>query len=101
MSAVADEEIFSPVSYALPIPETDGLRAETITIRFVGVVSLDRTSLDDLEFVEALRLGAPVRVIANGSVSGKGFTHRVSSDGAEIGYYASLRVAEVELGEAA
>ncbi|MBA2742356.1 MAG: hypothetical protein H0U46_10135 [Actinobacteria bacterium] len=99
--AVTAEDVFDASSYALPIPETDGYKAKTITLRFVGVVNLDRTNTDDLEFVEALRLGAPVRVIVNGSVSGKGFTHRNGADGEEVGYYASLRVGEVEIGEAA
>jgi hypothetical protein len=65
----------------------------------VGVVDLDRTNLEHLEFVEALALGAPVRVICTGAVAGKGFTHRVKSDDEiEVGYYASVRIDDVEIG---
>ena len=48
-----DEQTFSAASYALAVPETDGLRADKITIRSVGVIDLDRTSIDELEFVDA------------------------------------------------
>jgi len=99
------EPDFSATSYRehqRSIPAVDGYKAEKITIRFVGVVDLDRTDSEHLAFVESLRLGLPVRVIVTGSVSGKGFTHRVkSTDDEEVGYYASLRVADVELGEPA
>ncbi len=108
MSALAtpaievDDDIFSAGSYDLPIPTQDGYKAEKITIRFVGVCDLDRTNEDDLEFVDALRLGKPVRLIVSGRVSGKGFTHQVKSDDEEaVGYYCSVRIGEVEIGEAA
>lgn len=96
-----DDEIFSTSTYALPIPAVDGLKAEKITVRFVGVVDLGRTSEDELTFVEALRLGSPVRLVVTGSVSGKGFVLREAKDGDECGYYCSVRIADVEIGEAA
>ncbi len=85
----------------LPIPATDGFKADEITIRFVGVVKLDRTDVEHLRFVDAMRLGAPVRLIVTGAVSGKGFTHSQTQDEDKVGYYASLRIADVELGEPA
>jgi hypothetical protein len=102
MALALDDVVFDAAMYDLPIPETDGYKPKNITIRFVGVVNLDRTNEEHLAFVESLRLGIPVRVIVTGSVSGKGFTHRVNSEGdEEVGYYASLRIADVELGEPA
>ncbi len=89
------DDVFDASSYDLPIPAQDGYKAEKITIRFVGVCDLDRTNEDDLEFVAALRLGKPVRLIVSGSVSGKGFTHQVKSDDEEtVGYYCSVRIGE-------
>jgi hypothetical protein len=87
---------------SVDIPGVDGFRAEKITVRFVGVIDLDRTSIEDVAFVNALRLCGAVRVICTGAVSGKGFTHRVSSkDEGEVGYYCSVRIDGLEIGEPA
>jgi hypothetical protein len=80
---------------------SDGFRAHKVRVGFVGVIDLDRTSLDDLEFVEALRLGAPVRAIVTGAVSGKGFTLTNRPHEDEVGYYCSVRIDGVEIGEPA
>jgi hypothetical protein len=96
-----ENEVFGAAAYDLPVPAVDGYKAQKITIRFVGVVDLDRTDMHQLAFVEALRLGVPVRVIVTGRVSGKGFTHSISHDEEKVAYYASLRVDDVELGEPA
>jgi hypothetical protein len=89
---------------SVDIPGVDGFRASKLTVRFVGVIDLDKTSTDDVDFVNALRLGGAVRVICTGAVSGKGFTHRVSSKEEhedEVGYYCSVRIDGLEIGEPA
>lgn len=102
MSAITDEQTFSAASYALSIPETDGLRAAKIRVRFFGVIDLDRTNLEHLEVrrgADARR--APVRAVVVGGVSGKGFTRRRGPDAEDVvGYYASVRIDDVEIGDA-
>ena len=78
MSQVAtpptEDEIFSADAYALPIPTTEGRKAQRISVRFTGSCELDRTSEDDLVFLEAMRLGVPVRLVITGLPVGKGFS---------------------------
>ncbi|HWQ24687.1 MAG TPA: hypothetical protein VNK94_11335 [Gaiellaceae bacterium] len=101
----AQEISFSVDDYRLDVPECDGLRAQRIALRFSGACELDRTSTDDLAFLAALRLGAPVRLIVTGTASGKGFSLRpekaVPGDLADVAYSVSVRVEAVELGELA
>ena len=58
-----DDEIFAADSYKLNIPTIDGHRAIKLAVRFSGTGDLDRTSDDDLALLEAMRMGAPVRLI--------------------------------------
>ena len=64
--------------------------------------NLDRTSLDDLEFVNALTLNAPVRMVVSGRVSTKAFTVRTGADDEKtVGYYATIAIGDIEIGEPA
>ena len=107
MSQVAtpptEDEIFSADAYALPIPTTEGRKAQRISVRFTGSCELDRTSEDDLIFLEAMRLGVPVRLVITGLPVGKGFSLKVAADptGEELAYHSAVRVTAVELGELA
>jgi hypothetical protein len=102
---VLDDEEFSLASYQQHerhIPAMDGYRATKLDLRFAGSGSLDRTSLDDLELLEAGRLGEPVRLIVVGEFVGKGFRLNRKSDGeGELSYYCTVKVLSVEAGEAA
>jgi hypothetical protein len=71
--ALEDEMVFSAESYKLNIPSLDDRKATKPDIRFSGSGSLDRTSADDLALLEAMRIGAPVRLIVTGEISGKVF----------------------------
>jgi hypothetical protein len=105
MALALDDEEFSLASYQQHeqhIPAMDGYRAVKLNLRFAGSGSLDRTSLDDLELLEAGRLGAPVRLIVVGEFVGKGFRlNRNSDDEGELSYYCTVKVLGVEAGEAA
>jgi hypothetical protein len=105
MSAVAvtpidfDDAVFDASSYDLNIPKIDERKATKLDIRFSGSGVLDRTSEDDLALLEAMRIGAPVRLIVLGSISGKAF--RLGTDEEELSYSCTVRVASVEAGEIA
>jgi len=109
MAAVAtptrkvEEPVFDASVYDLNIPKVDGIRAQKLSVRFQGSCYLDRTSEDDLVFLEAMRLGVPVRLIITGLPVGKGFSLRPArdDDDGELSYSCSLRVEAVELGELA
>ena len=97
-----DDEIFSAASYDLPIPRMDGYKATKLELRFSGSGHLDRTSLNDVELLEAARLGEPVRLLIVGEFVGKGFRLNRNSDGnAELSYTCTVKVLGVEAGEAA
>ena len=100
MTATADDLVFSAASYNLPIPKIDDRKATQLDIRFSGKGSLDRTSDDDLALLEAMRIGAPVRLIVTGTISGKAFRLEGTDDN-ELGFAATVRVASVEAGELA
>ena len=97
-----DDEIFAADSYNLNIPTIDGHRAMKLAVRFSGTGDLDRTSADDLALLEAMRMGAPVRLIITGEISGKGFSlARKPGDEGELSYTCTVRVESVEAGELA
>jgi hypothetical protein len=100
MGVAVDDEIFSAEAYNLPIPSLDDRKATKLDIRFAGSGSLDRTSEDDLALLEAMRIGAPVRLIVAGTISGKAFKLGTGDD-AEFAYACTVRVATVEAGELA
>ena len=109
MSALAtpasevEDDIFNAPSYDLNIPATEGKKAQRISVRFTGSCELDRTSEDDLVFLEAMRLGVPVRLVITGLPVGKGFSLKVAQDptDGELAYHSAVRVTAVELGELA
>lgn len=90
---------FSASAYDLPIPAIDGRKAQKISVRFSGSCFLDRTSEDDLVFLNAMRMGTPVRLIITGLPTGKGFSLRTRDTDDELSYHCSLRVEAVELAE--
>jgi hypothetical protein len=100
--AVADieESVFDASAYDLNIPTLDGRKATNLDIRFSGSGSLDRTSEDDLALLEAMRIGAPVRLIVTGTINGKTF-RLGGTDDDEMSYACTVRVASVEAGEIA
>jgi hypothetical protein len=100
MGLALDDEIFSVESYRLNIPSLDGIKATRLDIRFSGSGSLDRTSENDLALLEAMRIGAPVRLIVTGKISGKAFKLGTGDD-AEFAYSCTVRIASVEAGEIA
>ena len=100
MTLTADELVFDAASYNLNIPSLDDRKATKLDIRFSGSGSLDRTSEDDLALLEAMRIGAPVRLIVTGEISGKAYRLGTGDD-AEFSYSCTVRVASVEAGELA
>jgi len=95
-----DDSIFSADADNLPITKLDGRRATKLDVRFSGSGLLDRTSEDDLALLEAMRLGAPVRLIVVGQIAGKSFRLR-TGDEEELSYSCTVRVESVEAGELA
>jgi hypothetical protein len=100
MAVDIDDAVFSAEAYDLNIPALDDRRATQLAIRFSGSGPLDRTSEDDLALLEAMRIGAPVRLIVTGTISGKAFRLGGTSD-EELGFAATVRVSSVEAAEIA
>jgi len=90
------DDIFDASRYALPIPALDGLKADKLSVSLTGTVDLDRTSVDDLELAEALRLGGNVELLVRASVAVKRFTHATRGDDQHVAYSATLRVTSLE-----
>lgn len=102
MAVATESESFEASAYDLPIPRADGFKADAIRVRFLGVIDLDRTSLDDLEFVQALKFGERVRLVVGGAPDVKTFRHNlVIGDEGKVDYAVSIRIDELEIGEAA
>lgn len=89
---LAEEAIFDPAPYDLPIPSLDGQKADKVILSFGGSMELDRTNEDDLQLIDSLLLGRDVRLSIIASVAGKGFTCSVKEDGDSTGYRVQLRV---------
>lgn len=77
----------------------DGRTATNLDIRCSGSGPLDRTS-EDLALLEAMRIGAPVRLIVTGTINGKAFRLGSTND-EEMSYACTMHVATVEAGEVA
>ena len=101
-SAIADypDEVFDPAAYNLPAPRIDEQKATQLDIRFSGSGRLDRTSVEDMALLEAMRMGREVRLIVTGTIAGKAFRLAGSEDD-ELSYSCSVRVLAVEAGEIA
>jgi len=74
MTSVATEEIFDASSYDLPIPRLDGYKADNLVLNIGGAITLDRTSEEDLAFIDTLSLGSEVTLQVVATVTKKGFT---------------------------
>lgn len=95
------ELAIAPVSHEtmqLEIPGLDGYRAEKLALTFSGSVDLDRTSQDDLDFVNGLKLGREVELRVTATVSKKGFTLSAGKDDGpdSAGYGVGLKIHSLE-----
>lgn len=97
----AEDSIFDASAFDLPIPELDGCRSDKLVMSFSGQVELDRTSEDDLAFIEALKLGRDVDLQVTASIAKKGFSHTAGRDDGPdtIGYGVSLKVHSLDVPE--
>lgn len=97
--AIDESAIFDATSYDLPIPSLDGHKADRLAITFSGGVDLDRTSEEDLSFIDNLMLGQEVTLSVTAVVTKKGFTLSPGKDeGPETtGYGVGLKVHSLEV----
>lgn len=93
------EAAFDASVYDLPIPTEDGHKADKLVVSFSGSVELDRTSADDLDLVESLRLGREVTMRVSGPVTRKGFGLSGGKDDAPetTTYGVSVKVQSLEV----
>lgn len=98
MSTTTQEQAFDAAAYELPIPRLDGHKADKLTLAFSGSIELDRTSEDDLELIESMRLGRDVTLQVTATVARKGFTLSAGKDDApeQTGYGVGLKVHTLE-----
>ena len=99
MSTVTTDELYSVESYQLAIPGMDGYKADKLALTFSGGVDLDRTSADDLEFVNGLKLGSTIELKVTATVTKKGFTLTAGKDETpdSTGYGVGLKVHSLEV----
>lgn len=91
-------EMITREDYQLAIPGMDGYRAERLALAFSGSVDLDRTSQDDLDFVNGLKLGREVVLQVTATVTKKGFTLSQGAEGTDCaGYGVGLKVHSLEV----
>ena len=98
MTAV-ETELYSVDSYQLAIPGMDGYKADKMAIGFSGSIDLDRTSQEDLDFVNGLTLGKQIRLSVTATVTKKGFTLTTGKDDSpdSTGYGVGLKVHSLEV----
>jgi hypothetical protein len=98
MSTVTTDELYSVESYQLAIPGMDGYKADSMALSFSGAVPLDRTSADDLEFVNGLKLGQQIELKVLATVTKKGFSLTAGKDDNpdSTGYGVGLKVHSLE-----
>jgi hypothetical protein len=98
MTTLAEDGIFDASAYQLPIPDLDGHKADRLALTFGGGVDLDRTSEDDLEFINGLELGRTVTLKVECIVTKKGFSYSAGKeDGPDsTGYGVGLKVVGLE-----
>ena len=87
---------FSRETYQLAIPGMDGYQAERLSLGFSGSVDLDRTSQEDLDFVNGLKLGREVVLRVTATVTKKGFSLQ-GGEGESAGYGVGLKVHSLEV----
>lgn len=97
--AAREDTVFDASIYDLPIPSEDGNKADRIVVTFSGSVELDRTSTDDLDFLEQLRLGRDVELSVTCLVTKKGFGYSPGKEdeAGSTGYGVGLKVHSVEV----
>lgn len=95
----AAESDFTAESYQLEIPGMDGYRADKLSLGFAGSVDLDRTSQEDLDFVNGLKLGRELKLLVTAVVTKKGFTLTTGKDEGpdSTGYGVGLKVHSLEV----
>lgn len=97
---IAESEIFDASQYDLPIPARDGYKADKLIVNMNGTLELDRTSEEDLAFIEGLKLGREVTLSVVATVTkGGGFTFTPGKDEnpPTVAYGVGLRVHSLEL----
>lgn len=80
-ASVAQEPAFDASVYDLPIPTIDGLKADKLRLNLTGTVELDRTNIDDLEWLDTLKLGRQTTLTVEAVVTGKPQSYQPSEDG--------------------
>ncbi len=108
VEAISGDAIFDAARYDLPIPSQDGHKADKLIVSMSGGLELDRTSEEDLAFIEGLMLGQEVTltvtnsnggtVAATATVTKKGFTFTPGKDEGppQAGYGVGIRVHTLE-----
>ena len=98
MTDLATVPDFSMADIQLEIPGMDGYRADKLALAFSGQVELDRTSSEDVDFVNGLRLYQDVEFRVTATVLKKGFTGSEGGDGTRsTGYGVGLKVHSLEV----
>lgn len=95
----SEEAIFDAARYDLPIPTLDGHKADKLVVNVAGSIELDRTSEEDLSFIEGLRLGQEVSLVVSATVTRKGFTFAAGKEDAspQAGYGVGLKAHSLEV----
>jgi hypothetical protein len=98
MTTLAEDGIFDATAYQLPIPELNGKVADSLVVNVSGSVNLDRTSIDDLDFVNGLELGQAVTLKVECIVTKKGFSYSAGKEEGpdSTGYGVGVKVVSVE-----
>lgn len=82
----------------LAIPGMDGYRADKIAIGFSGGVDLDRTSSEDLEFVNGLKMFQEVQLLVTATVVKKSFAGSKGLEGeTQVGYGVGLKIHSLDV----
>jgi hypothetical protein len=99
MEAVTEirSDVYTAADYVLSIPELDGHKADKMAIQFGGGLELDRTSTEDLDFVNNLTLGQEVTITVTAVVTRKGFSFAPGKEAYEssTGYGVTLKVESI------
>lgn len=77
----APEALLDASVYDLPIPTVDGLKADKLRVSISGTIELDRTSEDDLAWLESLKLGRDYELSVTATCVGKPQSYTPSEDG--------------------
>lgn len=100
-ATLLEDEIAVSPAQRERLPSLDGHGATRLLLKFSGAGELDPLSNDDIELLEAARLGSEVRLLVVGEVSTKGFRLNRKPGDDEIAYTCVVHVLAVEGGEIA